>query len=80
MVTGKAFDELIDLIAAGTNPAQIVAFKPNDRTLRRVEDLLFKEKEGTITPEEKSELDDYLLLEHILRLAKVRARKYLNAA
>jgi len=80
MVTSKAFDEFIDLIAAGTNPAQIVAFKPGSATLRRVESLLFKEKEGGLTPEEKSELDDYLLLEHILRLAKVRARKYLSAA
>jgi hypothetical protein len=80
MVTSKAFDELIDMIAAGTNPAQIVAFKPSIATLRRVEELLFKEKEGAISLEEKSELDDYLLLEHILRLAKVRARKFLKAA
>ncbi|MCU0347732.1 MAG: hypothetical protein MUC59_12400 [Saprospiraceae bacterium] len=45
-----------------------------------MEELLFKEKEGPISPEEKLELDDYLLLEHILRLAKVRARKFLKAA
>ena len=80
MVATKAFDELIDMIAAGTNPAQIVAFKPSIATLRKVEELLFKEKEGAISREEKLELDDYLLLEHILRLAKVRARKFLKAA
>lgn len=80
MTTPKVFDELIDLIAAGTSPSQIVSFKPSEKTLRRVEALLFREKEGFITPEEKSELDDYLLLEHILRLAKVRARKFLRAA
>ncbi|MCB0517713.1 MAG: hypothetical protein H6577_05305 [Lewinellaceae bacterium] len=80
MIATKAFDEFIDLIAAGTNPAQIVAFKPSLATIRRVEELLFREKDGDITPEEKSELDDYLLLEHILRLVKVRARKYLKAA
>lgn len=80
MTTPKVFDELIDLIAAGTSPAQIVSFKPSQKTVRRVEELLFKEKDGSISPEEKSELDDYLLLEHILRLAKVRARKFLKAA
>ena len=80
MTSTKAFDEFIDLIAAGTNPAQIVGFKPSPVTVLRVEELLFKEKDGSISPEEKAELDDYMILEHILRLAKVRARKYLKAA
>jgi hypothetical protein len=42
---------------------------------QRVSDLLEKERESRISAEEKAELDDYLLLEHLMRLAKARARK-----
>lgn len=42
--------------------------------------LLEKERGGKITAEEKKELDYFLMLEHIMRLAKAKARKLLNAA
>jgi uncharacterized protein YnzC (UPF0291/DUF896 family) len=39
-----------------------------------VADLVSREKSSGLTPDEKSELDDYLRLEHIMRLAKAHAR------
>jgi hypothetical protein len=42
----------------------------------RVYDFLHREKVGTLNPEETSELDNYLQLEHIMRLAKAQARKF----
>lgn len=39
----------------------------------RVADLLQREKTDNLSPEEKSELEDYLQLEHLMRLAKARA-------
>jgi uncharacterized protein YnzC (UPF0291/DUF896 family) len=41
-------------------------------------ELVQKEKEQGLTPEERGELDDYERLEHLLILAKAKARK-LNA-
>ena len=80
MVETKAFDEFIDLLLSSGNPHLIVNFKPGEATVRRVEELLDKEKEGVISQEEKSELDNFLVLEHVIRLAKIRARKRLKAA
>jgi hypothetical protein len=76
MSTTKSYDEIIDFFAAGTTPEAIVAFRPSDEASRRVSELVTKSKEQTISMEEQSELDDYLQLEHILILAKARARQH----
>lgn len=74
----KAYEELIDFIAAGTTPDNIVAFRPSEETKQRVADLLRREKTTGLTADELSELDRYMQLEHLMRLAKARARKYLS--
>lgn len=74
----KAYEELIDFIAAGTTPDNIVTFRPSEETKQRVADLLRREKTTGLTPDELSELDRYMQLEHLMRLAKARARKYLS--
>jgi hypothetical protein len=73
----KAYEEVIDFIAAGTDPAALIAFQPSETTKNRVGELLYKEKTADLSPEEKNELDHYLQLEHLMRLAKARARHYL---
>jgi hypothetical protein len=39
-----------------------------------VADLIDREKNTGLSPEETSELDSFLKLEHLMRLAKTRAR------
>ena len=46
----------------------------SDDARRRVWALIEKEKEPGLLPEEKLELEDYLKLEHLLVLAKAKAR------
>ena len=70
----RAYDEIVDFIAAGTTPASLADFEASQSTKDRVADLIHKEKTTGLTPEESSELDHYLKLEHIMRLAKARAR------
>jgi len=77
MNTVKAYEEVVDFIAAGTTPQNVIAFRPSEAAQDRVEDLLSREKEGELSPAEKSELDHYLQLEHLMRLAKARARDFL---
>ena len=71
----KASEEIADFIAV-TNPAKVLAFKPSDETKRRVSELTEREKNDEISAEEKSELDYYMQLEHLMRMAKIQARKY----
>jgi hypothetical protein len=70
----KAYDELVDFLAAGSTPASLLQFQPSQETRDRVLELIRKEKDAGLLPEEASELDDYLKLEHLMRLAKARAR------
>jgi hypothetical protein len=44
---------------------------------QRVWDLLERQKTDALPAEEKSELDHYLEIEHLMRLAKARARQLL---
>lgn len=77
MNTVKAYEEVIDFIAAGTTPQNVIDFRPSEESQARVEDLLAREKDNELSSAEKSELDHYLQIEHLLRLAKARARDFL---
>lgn len=75
--TTRAYEEVIEFIAAGTSPTSVIAFQPSPAAKQRVADLIHREKTTGLTPDEKSELDHYMQLEHLMRLAKARARRHL---
>ncbi len=70
----RAYDEIVEFIAAGTTPDTVARFEASQQTKDYVADLIHKEKTSTLTHEESSELDHYMKLEHLMRLAKARAR------
>jgi len=51
--------------------------QPSEETQRRVADLVTREKTSGLSRDETSELDHFLELEHLMRLAKARARQQL---
>ena len=73
----RAYEELVEFIAAGTSPSNVVAFRPSQDVKERVADLLHREKTAELAPDEKSELEHYLQLEHLMRLAKARAHQHI---
>ena len=75
----KAYNEVVELFARGSNPGRVVAFRPSEESRARVEALLTRAKTCDLTPEEQTELDDFLQLEHMMRLVKARAQQYLSA-
>jgi len=76
--SAPAYLEIIDFIAAGTTPRAVVEFQPSPEAQRRVEELIAREKEGSLLPGEKQELDHFIELEYILRMAKAKARQILS--
>jgi hypothetical protein len=72
----RAYEEIVDFIAAGTTPRTVAQFEPSQETKDRVADLIHREKTTGLAADETSELDDYLRMEHLMRLAKARARSY----
>jgi len=73
------YDEFIDFVASGTTPQCVIDFSPSEATREKVADLIRRQKTGSLTAEETAELAHYLEVEHIMRLAKARARQRLAA-
>ena len=55
--------EIIDFIAAGTTPQAVADYHPSTEAQQRVAELIAREKEGGLSPEEKAELDHFMDLE-----------------
>ena len=74
----RVYEEIIDFIAAGTTPSGVVTFQPSEEAKTRLADLIHREKTTGLSSEETAELNHYLQLEHLMRLAKARARAHLT--
>ena len=72
----RAYDEIVDFIAAGTTPSRVAHFEASAEVKERVADLIHREKTTGLNADETSELDYFLKMEHLMRLAKARARTY----
>lgn len=74
----SVFDEISTFIA-GMNPEKVRNFKPSPRHQERLDSLLTKQKEAPLSAEEKSEIEQYLLVNRMVGLAKARAIHLLNS-
>jgi hypothetical protein len=74
MVVYNAYDQIAELIAE-LNPAKVMALKANEELQNRFENLVEKSKESTLNLQEKDELDHYVVLERLIRLAKIRSHE-----
>lgn len=72
----RPYEELVQFIAS-LGPRDVLDFKPSEAARQRVWDLIERQKAGPLPGDEKSELDHYLEIEHLMRLAKARSRQLL---
>ncbi len=77
-VSTPIYAEIIDFIAAGTTPQSVADFLPSAESQRMLASLMEREKRGALSVEEKAEIDHFMELEHILRMAKARARQIVS--
>lgn len=73
--SGSVYREVAGFIAENTAPAALIAFRPSEEAQQRVSDLIFREKYEGLTPEETEELNGYMGLEHVMRMAKALAHR-----
>ena len=66
--------ELVDFVAGGPTLEDVANFRPSAESQKRVTWLMEREREEQLTPEETAELNRFVELEHILGLAKAKAR------
>lgn len=67
-----AFEELAYFLAS-IAPKKVLAFKPSKQSQERVNHLLSKNAEQRLSAEENREMEKYMLIEHIVQLAKAKA-------
>jgi len=79
MASNSVYLEIVDFFASGTTPQTVVDFQPSLAAQQRALELLELSKQDQLTPEQASELEHFTELEHILRMAKARARQILAA-
>ena len=73
----KPYEELVQFIAS-LSPREVIDFKPSESARQRVWELIERKKTSPLPTDENSELDHYLEIEHLMRLAKARARQLLT--
>ncbi|MBY0227666.1 MAG: hypothetical protein K2W96_00155 [Gemmataceae bacterium] len=73
-----AYEEIVDFIASGPTPERVAEFQPSEQARERVAELIGRKKSSALTSEEESELAHWLQLEHVMRLAKAKARQRLG--
>lgn len=69
--------EIIDFLATGPSPAEVLAYHVSDRAQERLHRLLAVNAAGLTTAEEQAELDEIQQIEHIMILLKAQAQEQL---
>lgn len=67
------FDRFLDEVVSRMTPAEILAFKLSESEQERVEELLERNNEGDLTPEERRELQQVVEIERVMALLKAKA-------
>jgi len=75
----RVYAELVDFIAENTPPEKLAKFRVSDETQQRVSDLIRREKDEGLSPEETDELNHFMGLEPVMRLAKAKAHGRIRA-
>ncbi len=70
----SAYDQIANVLAK-LGSEEVMKLKATDEMQERMEALLKKSRENIISIEEKDELDHFIVLERLVRLAKIRSYK-----
>jgi hypothetical protein len=76
--TANTYTEVLDFLIKQPTPEQIAKFKVSTQAQTRLEELLEKNHNGTISKAENSELDIYEQLDQLMILLKARAHSVIK--
>ena len=69
--------EIINFLATGPSPAEVLAYHVSDKAQERLRRLLAINAAGLAAAEEQAELDEIQQIEHIMILLKAQAQEQL---
>jgi hypothetical protein len=68
----QVFEEIAEFLAQFPSREDVLAFRPSAATQARASELLWKSNSGTLTDEEREELEDFGRAELFVRMLKAR--------
>jgi hypothetical protein len=74
MTIYSMYDQVADLLAT-LDPAKVLSLKATGDMQERFNELSEKSRHDSLTKREKDELDHYVVLERLVRLAKLRVHQ-----
>jgi hypothetical protein len=66
------YNELLDLLAETADSHRVLAFRLSEERQAQLDELLEKNRQGTLTDAEAAELAAFERFEHIVRMLKAR--------
>ncbi|MBL8165578.1 MAG: hypothetical protein JNJ61_26580 [Anaerolineae bacterium] len=72
-VQQSIFTELADFLTSQPTLEDIAAYKVSPAVQERIDDLLERNRESVLSPDERSELEKILAVSHLMSLAKTKA-------
>ncbi len=73
-------EEVLTFLMTAPTPQQIVDFQASESAQERLRYLLDANRQGTLSSDERAELDEASHLNHFVMLLKAKAHKTLQAA
>ena len=71
----RIFEEIADLIASRPDHETLLAYRFSPAAQERASELLEKNRQDSLTEDEREELDEFTQAELFMRLVKARVRK-----
>jgi hypothetical protein len=68
------YEDLVELLAESAPREKLLAYQLSSDKQKRLDDLLSKNRDGTLSAVESAELDAFEHIEHVVRLLKARVR------
>ena len=72
--------EIIEFLGRGPSALEIVSFRPSAESIERTADLLERNRESTLSPEERAEIEEICAWNRVFALIKAQARSNLPVA
>jgi hypothetical protein len=70
----QAASDFIEFLVSNPSEHSVGTYRLAEGTQGRVEQLLEKNRQGTLSEDETKELDDYFKLEHVVRVMKAKLK------
>lgn len=76
----QVYRYILNFLTSQPTPEQVAAFRPTLEMQDRLRSLLARNHEGSLTPAERQELDEYERIEHLMVMLKLGNLPYLTPA